>query len=143
MKPQAERSGLDLSITLRSGEDSFPLALADPERLIQVLINLIHNGIKFTPVGGSITLSVERYGTDKLLVKVSDTGVGIPPDDLTRVFERFYKVDKARAGAEAGTGLGLAIAKHVIQAHNGEIWVESDFGSGSSFIFTIPIFSIY
>jgi two-component system phosphate regulon sensor histidine kinase PhoR len=143
MKPQAERSGLDLSITLRSGEDSFPLALADPERLIQVLINLIHNGIKFTPVGGSITLSVERYDTDKLLVKVSDTGVGIPPDDLTRVFERFYKVDKARAGAEAGTGLGLAIAKHVIQAHNGEIWVESDFGSGSSFIFTIPIFSIY
>ncbi len=143
MKPQAERSGLDLSITLRSGEDSFPQALADPERLIQVLINLIHNAIKFTPVGGAITLSVERYSTDKLLVKVGDTGVGIPPDDLTRVFERFYKVDKARTGAEAGTGLGLAIAKHVIQAHNGEIWVESDFGTGSTFFFTIPTLSIY
>jgi len=143
MKPQAERSGLDLSITLRSSEDSFPQALADPDRLIQVLINLIHNAIKFTPVGGSIKLSVERFGADKLVVKVADTGVGIPPDDLTRVFERFYKVDKARTGAEAGTGLGLAIAKHVIQAHSGEVWVESDFGAGSTFFFTIPVLSIY
>lgn len=157
LRAQAQRHGLQL-LTETGGEDSFPLALADPERVSQVLINLIHNAIKFTPYGGRITLIVEKFRLppsplhenpnlartegDKLLLRVCDTGVGIPPEDLNRVFERFYKVDKARTGAEAGTGLGLAIAKHIIHAHGGEIWAESEFGHGSTFSFTIPIFAI-
>jgi two-component system phosphate regulon sensor histidine kinase PhoR len=151
LRPQAERRGLNLSVAPRGSEDSFPKAMIDPDRIMQVLINLTHNAIKFTPVGGSITLSVERYNRrsqdnspgDKLLVRVQDTGVGIPPDDLGRIFERFYKVDKARTGAEAGTGLGLAIAKHIVQAHGGEIWAESEFGQGSTFSFTVPVFQYY
>lgn len=151
LRPQAERRGLRLEVAILGSEEWFPNAFADPDRIMQVLINLIHNAIKFTPVGGSISLSVGRYkpenaeqnGAEKLLVRVSDTGVGIPPDDLTRIFERFYKVDKARAGGETGTGLGLAIAKHIVQAHGGEIWVESEFGSGSTFSFTIPVFQFY
>lgn len=156
LRPQAERHGLKL-VTIIGAEDSFPLALADPDRLMQVMINLIHNAIKFTPVGGCISLIVERYHPllsatnaaacdkldgDKLVIKVRDTGVGIPPDDLNRVFERFYKVDKARTGAETGTGLGLAIAKHIVQAHGGEIWAESEYGNGSTFSLTLPIFPI-
>jgi two-component system phosphate regulon sensor histidine kinase PhoR len=148
LKPQAARRGLTIEVAGYGTEDFFPNALVDPDRLMQVLINLTHNAIKFTPIGGTITLGVERYrgtGPDKspgerLLVKVSDTGVGIPPDDVARIFERFYKVDKARAGQEGGTGLGLAIAKHIIQAHGGEIWAESQLGSGSTFSFTVPVF---
>jgi two-component system, OmpR family, phosphate regulon sensor histidine kinase PhoR len=140
MRSHAERSGLNLVIKPGGGVD-YPLALGDPERLIQVLINLLHNAIKFTPVGGTITLWQERDPNgDFFTVRVRDTGVGIPPDDLERIFERFYKVDKARTSAETGTGLGLAIAKHVIQAHGGKIWAESDFGLGSTFSFTVSIF---
>lgn len=151
MEPQAERNGLKLVVNVGK-EDSFPLALADPDRLMQVLINLVHNAIKFTPINGCITLSVARFVSpnrsnlisdgDKVVVRVSDTGVGIPPDDLARIFERFYKVDKARTGAETGTGLGLAIAKHIVQAHGGQIWAESEYGQGSTFSFTIPVFTI-
>ena len=143
LRPQAARNGLQINVSRRGSDESFPVALADPDRLSQVLINLIHNAIKFTPVGGAINLSVERQReADRLVVRVSDTGVGIPPDDLDRIFERFYKVDKARAGNETGTGLGLAIAKHIIQAHGGSIWAESQFGSGSTFSFAIPIFQV-
>jgi len=148
LSPQAERRGLRLIMTSRGTEESFPFALADPERTMQVLINLIHNAIKFTPVGGCITVSVERCPAkssedERLLVRVQDTGVGIPPDDLGRIFERFYKVDKARTGAETGSGLGLAIAKHIVQAHGGEIVGESEFGRGSTFSFTLPIYRSY
>jgi two-component system phosphate regulon sensor histidine kinase PhoR len=139
LRPQAERRGLHISNLTPVSHNNFPLAQADPDRLIQVLINLTHNAIKFTQVGGSIWLSVEPGVSKRVLVKVTDTGVGIPPDDLTRVFERFYKVDKARAGGESGTGLGLAISKHIVQAHGGDIWVESKYGNGSTFFFTIPI----
>ncbi len=140
LRPQAARSGLKV-VVVRGSDESFPLALADPDRLMQVLINLIHNAIKFTPVGGTITLGIaHERASDRIVIRVSDTGVGIPPDDLDRIFERFYKVDKARAGNETGTGLGLAITKHIIQAHNGEVWATSEFGSGSTFSFAVPIF---
>ncbi len=151
LRAQAERHGLQLQVAPYGSEESFPNGLVDPDRIIQVLINLTHNAIKFTPVGGSITLSVEQFkdnppekGTAaKLVIRVKDTGTGIPPDDLGRIFERFYKVDKSRAGTETGTGLGLAIAKHIVQAHGGEIWAESEFGRGSTFSFTLPVFSLY
>jgi two-component system phosphate regulon sensor histidine kinase PhoR len=112
--------------------------LADDSRIEQVLVNLIHNAIKFTPPGGRIVVSAKTQG-DRLVVSVTDTGVGISEEDLPRVFERFYKADKARAGG--GTGLGLAIAKHVVEAHGGRIWAESVEGTGSTFIFTIPLTS--
>jgi two-component system phosphate regulon sensor histidine kinase PhoR len=103
-------------------------------------VNLLHNAIKFTHPGGLITLHAEPH-PQGVLISVSDTGVGIPPDDQPRIFERFYKVDKARTGSrdrESGTGLGLAIAKHLVQAHGGQIWVESTLGEGTTFLFTLP-----
>jgi len=102
----------------------------------QVLVNLLHNAIKFTPEGGEITLYA-RQQEDMILFSVQDTGIGIPADDLSRIFERFYKTDPARSGG--GTGLGLAIARHLVEAHRGRIWVESVEGSGSKFYFTIPV----
>jgi len=135
LKSQADRAGLQMKLDIAPG---LPSVSADEARMEQVLVNLIHNAIKFTPPGGRINISARAEG-DKLLVSVSDTGVGIPEDDLPRVFERFYKADKARAGG--GTGLGLAIAKHVVEAHGGRIWVESVEGRGATFSFTLPLAS--
>jgi two-component system phosphate regulon sensor histidine kinase PhoR len=145
LRAQAVRAGVKL--TVETG-DSLPPIYADGERIEQVLVNLVHNAIKFTNPGGSVTLGAEGDSSDgEVRISVRDTGVGIPPDDLPRIFERFYKVDKARAGSrdrrdglgsEGGTGLGLAIAKHVVQAHGGRIWAESVYGQGSTFCFTLP-----
>ncbi len=134
LRPQAERLGVDFAVQ-EPGE--LPLVRIDPERIQQVVINLVHNAVKFTPPGGNITVSVEQR-EDEILVSVADNGVGISPDALPRLFERFYKADKARAGG--GTGLGLAIAKHLVQAHGGRIWAESPGeGQGSTFTFAIPV----
>jgi len=137
LRAQASRAGL--SLVVDSGPD-VPPADADAERVEQVLVNLLHNAIKFTNPGGTISLHSEPHA-EGVLISVHDTGVGIPPDDLPRIFERFYKVDKSRSGSrdrEAGTGLGLAIAKHLVQAHGGQIWVESKLGEGTTFFFTLP-----
>ena len=136
---QAEIPGRSCRIADEAGYRLWTASVsADEARIEQVLVNLIHNAIKFTPPGGRITVSAKAEG-DKLIVSVSDTGVGIPEDDLPRVFERFYKADRARAGG--GTGLGLAIAKHVVEAHGGRIWVESVEGRGATFSFSIPLAS--
>lgn len=134
LRAQAERAELALRMDL---EKELPAVHVDAGRVEQVLTNLIHNAIKFTPPGGTICISAIATDADTLTVKVKDTGVGIAPDDLPRVFERFYKADRARSGG--GTGLGLAIAKHIVQAHGGRIWVESRLGQGSTFLFTLPI----
>jgi two-component system phosphate regulon sensor histidine kinase PhoR len=102
----------------------------------QVLVNLLHNAIKFTPANGVISIGC-HLNDDKMLFSVKDTGIGIPADDLPRIFERFYKTDRARSGG--GTGLGLAISRHIIEAHGGKIWAESIEGQGSTFYFTIPL----
>ena len=133
LKAQADRVGLSLVMNIPPG---LPRVMADEERVEQVFINLLHNAIKFTPSGGRIDLSA-KIEDGNILISVADTGVGIPADDLPRVFERFYKVDKARAGA--GTGLGLAIAKHIIELHGGRIWAVSVEGKGSTFSFKIPV----
>lgn len=133
MQAQAERAGLELAVNI---PPDLPKAMADEARIEQVLINLLHNAIKFTPPSGRVSLSAEVRG-DRIAISVIDTGIGIPADDLPRIFERFYKVDRARTGT--GTGLGLAIAKHIVQAHGGEIWAESTEGKGSTFTFTLPI----
>ncbi len=132
LQPQVDRAGLTLSIEAAPGLKPVP---ADADRIEQVLVNLIHNAIKFTPAGGKITVSAlpSRGGVE---ISVRDTGVGISPDDLPRIFERFYKADKARGGG--GTGLGLAIAKHIVQAHGGDIRAESAPGKGSTIMFTLP-----
>jgi two-component system phosphate regulon sensor histidine kinase PhoR len=134
LRAQAERAGLTLDIQVDS---SLPTAYADPVRIEQVLVNLLHNAIKFTPPGGQVSLSAQPDDTG-VRISVQDTGVGIPPDDLPRIFERFYKVDKARSEREGGTGLGLAIAKHIVQAHGGQIWAESQPGHSATFSFTLP-----
>jgi len=111
---------------------------ADPERLRQVLSNLVDNGIKYGRAGGQLTVSAAAAPGGKIEVGVRDDGTGIPREALARVFERFYRVDKARSREQGGTGLGLAIVKHAVQAHGGEVRVESEPGKGTVFYFTLP-----
>jgi two-component system phosphate regulon sensor histidine kinase PhoR len=133
LRLQAERAGLKISIDC---PPDLPEIQADETRLVQVMVNLMHNAIKFTPPGGSITVKAAQL-PEEILFSVQDTGVGIPASDLPRIFERFYKADRARSSG--GTGLGLAIARHTIELHDGKIWAESGEGEGSTFYFTIPI----
>ncbi|MDP9366101.1 MAG: cell wall metabolism sensor histidine kinase WalK [Chloroflexota bacterium] len=136
LRPQTERAGLALEIAVPAG---LPAVLADRARLEQVVLNLLHNAIKFTPSGGRITVDA-AVANGHVEVAVRDTGVGVPADELPRLFERFYKADKARRSD--GTGLGLAITKHIILAHGGTIWAESRPGAGSTFRFTLPLASV-
>jgi len=110
--------------------------LADPDKLEQVLINLLDNAIKFTPAGGTVTVNALDLG-EKIRIEVTDTGTGIPPKDIPRIFERFYRVDAARSREMGGTGLGLSIVKHIVQAHGESVAVESTVGKGSTFSFTM------
>jgi two-component system phosphate regulon sensor histidine kinase PhoR len=185
IRPQAERKTLHISAQVA---DCLPPALMDGGRIGQVLLNLLHNAVKFTPAGGDITIRafviaigpeaqrvgyVERRAPgagppaderrraaapplarqgrptvdvpqplapgDWMLVTVADSGIGIPAEDLPRIFERFYKVDRARTRNASGTGLGLAIAKHLIEGHGGSIWATSIEGAGSTFFFALPV----
>lgn len=189
IRPQAERKDLHVNAYV---SPALPLALMDADRIGQVLLNLLHNAVKFTPEHGTITVRVHlatvtpphskqlyierrmeaaeaavqpvreerrRNGTlspeqtnrprvtasapvpsgQWLLVAVSDTGIGIPTQDVQRIFERFYKVDRARTRNQGGTGLGLAIAKHLVEGHGGLLWATSEEGKGSTFYFTLPL----
>ena len=132
MHMQVERAGLSLQVNC---PDDLPKVNADEPRIEQVLVNLIHNAVKFTRPGGEVALSAEA-GEGFVRFAVKDTGGGIPSDDIPRIFERFYRVDKSRAGG--GTGLGLSISRHLIESHSGRIWAESIEGEGSTFYFTLP-----
>ncbi len=117
-----------------------PSVDASKSRLLQVFTNLLGNAIKFNKERGSITLKVSyKPGEDKVTVSVSDTGVGIPREQMPRVFERFFQVDGTTSRKYGGTGLGLAITKGIVEAHGGKIWVESEVGKGTTFIFTLPL----
>jgi two-component system, OmpR family, phosphate regulon sensor histidine kinase PhoR len=131
---RAQASLKEIEIRVDIPED-LPLADFDPERVEQVLVNLVHNAIKFTPRRG-ITAIAATSSEREIVVAVEDSGQGLDPQDVERVFERFYKADRSRAAA--GSGLGLAIAKHMIQLHGGRIWVENDFGRGATFKFSLP-----
>lgn len=133
LRPQIERARLDLHIDIAP---DLPEIEVDTKRIEQVMINLVHNAIKFTPPDGAITVRVyQRKGN--IVTEVQDTGVGIPHDEQARLFERFYKSDKARRSE--GTGLGLAIAKNIVLLHGGKIEVESEPGEGAIFRFMLPI----
>ena len=133
LQPQATKAQVGLQVDVPT---MLPLFNVDVLKLQLVTINLMQNAIKFTPSGGEIRVSaIEQNGS--IIVTVKDNGVGIADEDLGRIFERFYKSDRARAGG--GTGLGLAIAKHIVQAHNGQIWVEHNEQRGSKFSFSVPI----
>ncbi len=125
-------------------DPEIPPVLIDRNRMAEVFINLINNGIKFTPPGGKITIDTRGLTEtrDYLKVVVKDTGMGIAPEDLPRIFDRFYQAQKAQTGISMGTGLGLAITKEIIEKHKGSIHAESRLGSGSSFIFTIPLLGV-
>jgi two-component system phosphate regulon sensor histidine kinase PhoR len=132
MQLQAERAGLTLRVECTQ---DLPKIKIDSQRVEQLLVNLIHNAVKFTHAGGEVVLGAET-GIGEVRFAVRDTGIGIPAEDVPRIFERFYRVDKSRTGS--GTGLGLSIAKHIVEAHGGRIWAESIEGMGSTFYFTIP-----
>ena len=186
IRPQAERNGVHVSADV---PPTLPEVMIDADRVGQVLLNLLHNAVKFTPEAGKITIQAavmavpqsgkqlgyierrmvsisvppdkeQRHASmpalsqqgrptiqvpptlvpgDWMLVCVTDTGVGIPSRDLPRIFERFYKVDRARTRNSSGTGLGLAITKHLIEGHGGRIWATSEEGVGSTFSFVLPL----
>jgi signal transduction histidine kinase len=131
-QPRAEQLG----IALRFEGDKTAMR-GDPDRLTQVVVNLVDNALRNTPVGGSVEIAVQRRNGSTLL-EVGDTGSGIPYADLPHVFERFYVVDRSRARESSGTGLGLSIVKHIVEAHGGTASVESEFGFGSKFTCAFP-----
>jgi signal transduction histidine kinase len=125
----------DRGVSLKTRGDA--LAVGDEQGLEQVLRNLLENAIRYTPEGGKVSLEIEEDG-GTVQVVVRDTGTGIPTSALSRIFERFYRVDPARSRAEGGTGLGLAIVRHMVHAMGGEVWAESELGQGTKIFFTLP-----
>ena len=134
LRPQAAQH----HITLRTSAAGALVVTADADRLLQVFTNLIDNAIKFTPDGGAVAVALRQDGADAV-VSVADSGRGIPPDDLPRIFDRFYRVERSRSREAGGSGLGLAIAKHIVDAHGGRITVTSRPGVGSTFSVALPL----
>lgn len=130
----ADRQGVTLAARVPAHT---PRVRGDEERLERLLMNLLHNAIKYSPDGGIVTVTTEEQA-DALVISVADEGVGIPLADRARVFERFYKVDRARQRGHGGTGLGLAIARQIADAHGGRIWLESTDDEGSTFSVSLP-----
>jgi len=144
MRPIADKNGHRL---VASVDDPLPPVAGDEGRLVQVLTNLLDNAVKYTPAGGTITVAARLVsenglgeGMGRMIeISVADTGIGIPEQDRPRVFERFYRVDKARSRELGGTGLGLAIVKHIVEGHGGQVWVEANHPQGSRFVVRFPV----
>ncbi len=132
---RAKAQGLEIE---RSTPEALPQVRGDMLRLEEVLKNLLENAIQYTPAPGSIRVSAKAEG-ERAVLCVADTGIGIPSTDQQRIFERFYRVDVARSREAGGTGLGLSIAKHIVEAHQGRLWVESELGKGSRFYVSLPV----
>ena len=134
---QVSRIEKPVTVELRAVDQA--RIMGDEDRLKQLLLNLVDNGIKYTQPGGIVRLSLAQENGWAHLV-VSDTGIGIPPEDLPHIFDRFYRVDKARNRSQGGSGLGLAIAKWIVQAHGGTVKVDSVVGEGTTFRITLPLY---
>jgi len=128
-----------ITLSLENSEQTKLIVHADRERIQQVLTNLVVNSIKYGHINGTTEISVEQLGDYKVVVRVTDNGEGIENQHISRLFERFYRVDKSGARSEGGSGLGLSIVKHIIDAHQENIFVDSKFGIGSEFSFTLPL----
>ena len=148
LKPLAEKKGHRITSWVAP---DLPLITGDEERLVQVLTNLIDNAIKYTPEHGTVTVAAHRATSapppasstaEQVELTVTDTGIGIPEQDRPRVFERFYRVDKARSRELGGTGLGLAIVKHIVEGHGGQVWVEANIPTGSRFVVRLPVYQV-
>ncbi len=133
---QAQKAG----VHLESHVPEKLVVLANPDQMEQVLVNLVDNAIKYTPAEGQVTITGEQ-GADSIVVHVRDTGIGIMREHLPRIFERFYRVDKARSRQSGGTGLGLSIVKNIVESHGGLVTVESEYNRGSTFSFSLPVYS--
>jgi signal transduction histidine kinase len=132
---QFEEKGVILTVNMTAG---LPDVLADEDRLIQVMLNLLGNALQYTSSGGNVSLSAYTRG-DEVHFTISDTGIGIPADHLSHIFTRFYRVDKSRSRAGGGSGIGLTIARYLVEAHGGRMWVNSEgWGKGSTFFFSLP-----
>jgi histidine kinase len=139
LSPQALTKKILIHLLIPEG---LPFVLADADRIMQILVNLVGNALQYTPAGGEITLSAERRSKE-VLISVTDNGSGIPAEHLPHLFTRFYRVDKSRSRqAGGGSGIGLTIARHLVEAHGGRIWAESQGeGKGSTFTFSLPLAS--
>ncbi len=136
LRPQGEDKGIRLGVEV---PPDLPAVLADPDRVAQVLTNLLGNALQYTPLGGRVDVRAWRVGRE-VAVAVQDTGIGIPPEHLPFVFERFYRVDRSRSRRAGGAGIGLAIARSLVELHGGKIWADSPGpGRGSTFTFTLPV----
>ena len=129
----------NISLLINDSEKSSIMVYADMERIQQVITNLIVNSIKYGDTNGTTEVSIEPFKTKKIVIRIADNGEGIEAEHIPRLFERFYRVDKSGSRSEGGSGLGLSIVKHIIDAHNESIFVESKYGIGSEFSFTLPI----
>ena len=134
LEPLAKKRGQTIETDIGDSCEMF----ADPGKLSQVCYNIIENAIKYTPDDGKITVKLRRAGRDAVL-EISDTGVGIPEEDLPHVFDRFYRVDKARSRETGGTGLGLSIVQQIVRLHAGSVTVQSKPGVGTTFTVQLPV----
>lgn len=134
LRPLAEEHGLELAVSISEEGSMF----ADSAKIQQVVYNIIDNAIKYTPEGGQVRVTLSRSGKDAML-KIADSGVGIPQEDIPHIFDRFYRVDKARSRDTGGTGLGLSIVQQIVRLHGGSVTVESEVGKGSVFTILLPL----
>jgi len=140
LKSQSDRKNIELEI---NAQEELKNLTGDADKFKQMLINLVDNAIKYTPENGKVLVEAynlaDKTGRDRVVIKVADNGIGIPKQHIPRLFERFYRVDKARSRNVGGTGLGLAIVKHIVILFNGEIEVDSEVGKGTEFRIIIPV----
>ncbi|MDZ4796806.1 MAG: ATP-binding protein [Bryobacteraceae bacterium] len=138
MRPMSEKKHIDLTVEQMPDRTEI---FCDSEAVHQVMSNLLDNALKYTPQGGRVTVAARKLDGNPEMIEIAvlDTGLGVPAEDLPRLFERFYRVDKARSREMGGTGLGLAIVKHLVRSQGGTVYVESEVGQGSKFMFTLPV----
>jgi signal transduction histidine kinase len=134
LRPQLEQKQLDLALELPA---DLPMVFADEDRLVQVLTNLVGNSFQYTPTGGHVTVSAAA-GEGCMVFAVQDDGMGVPPDDLPHIFERFYRVDKSRSAAGGGAGIGLTLTKSLVAQMGGSVWAESVLGEWTRISFSLP-----